>query len=91
LCNHRLERLVILHRSSLPRLGSDPIFKLCEIFQVEIVILNSYETIDSETEWQNDAEEIFEQLSQQLKAIHQHQDQELKEQLKAMIAQLRET
>ena len=89
LCDQRLERLVLLHKASLPRLGSDLIFRLCEIFKVEIVILNISDVNDNEVEWQQDAEEIFEQLTQQLNAIHQHHDQGLKEQLQAVISQLR--
>ena len=81
LCHRRLERLVVLHRVSLSRLGSELIFRLCEIFQVEIIVLNSFEAADSQAEWQKDTEAIFEQLNAQLNTIDQQHNQEIISQL----------
>lgn len=88
LCHQKLERIVVCHRSRLLPLGSDLVFILCEIFHVEVVILNNPEVIDTEVEWEQDVEEIVGQLNSQLNIINHHKAPELKQQLQAGVLNL---
>ena len=89
LCNQRLRRLVVFHKATLSRLGFDIVFSLCEIFEVEIVILNNAEGADNEAEWQQDVQQIYQHLSHQFNVIQHQRNQEFKQQLQEIIVNRR--
>jgi putative resolvase len=58
ICNHQVKRLVLTHKDRLLRLGADLILALCEMYQVEVVILNNSDNDYLEDELNQDLQEI---------------------------------
>ncbi|GBF78994.1 IS607 family transposase [Aphanothece sacrum] len=59
ICHHKLERLVLSHKDRLLTLGADLVFTLCEIFGVEVVIINSTDEVALEDDLTNDLQDII--------------------------------
>ena len=59
ICQAQIERLVLTHRDRLLRFGSPLLFKLCEQFGVEVVMLEKSQTHDFERELVADVIEIM--------------------------------
>jgi excisionase family DNA binding protein len=59
ICAKKIERLVLSNKNRLLTIGSDLIFTLCEIFGVEVVIINSAEEVCLEEDLNSDLEDII--------------------------------
>jgi len=59
LCNNKISRLVLTHKDRLLRFGSPLLFKLCDFFKVEIVILEECSKKTFEQELVADVIEIM--------------------------------
>jgi putative resolvase len=59
ICLGRVERLVLTHRDRLMRFGSPLLFKLCQFYGTEVVILNDKKGGTFEEELANDVIEIM--------------------------------
>ena len=55
----KIKRLVLTHKDRLLRFGSDLIFTLCEMHNVEIVIINQGQDMSFEEELAQDVPEII--------------------------------
>ena len=89
ICAGRVGRLVLTHKDRLLRLGSELIFSLCEIFNVEVVIINQGEApLGYEEELAQDVLEMITVFSARLYGSGSDQNRKLVEGLKAAAEQL---
>jgi len=89
ICSNQVDRLVITHKDRLLRFGSELIFMLCEIFAVEICIINKSEESTFEEDLANDVLEIITVFSARLYGSRSHKNKELIEQLKQVAKELK--
>jgi hypothetical protein len=73
----RIRRLVLTHKDRLLRFGSELIFALCEIQNVEIVIINKGEPPSFEEELAQDVIEIITVFSARLYGSRSHKTKRL--------------
>ena len=73
----RLRRLVLTHKDRLLRFGSELIFSLCEIQNIEIVIINKGEAPSFEEELAQDVIEIITVFSARLYGSRSHKTKRL--------------
>lgn len=73
----RIKRLVLTHKDRLLRFGSELIFTLCEINQVEVVIMNKCGEISFEEELAQDVLEIITVFSARLYGSRSHKNRKL--------------
>ena len=73
----RIKRLVLTHKDRLLRFGSELIFTLCEINQVEVVIINKGGEISFEEELAQDVLEIITVFSARLYGSRSHKNRKL--------------
>jgi len=73
----RIRRLVLTHKDRLLRFGSDLIVALCEIQNIEIVIINTGEPPSFEEELAQDVIEIITVFSARLYGSRSHQSKRL--------------
>jgi putative resolvase len=78
----RIRRLVLTHKDRLPRFGSELIFSLCEIQNIEIVIINKGEPPTFEEELAQDVIEIITVFSARLYGSRSHKTKRLLNELK---------
>ena len=78
----RIRRLVLTHKDRLLRFGSELIFSLCEIQNIEIVIINKGEPPSFEEELAQDVIEIITVFSARLYGSRSHKTKRLLEDLK---------
>lgn len=64
--NDRVERIVITHKDRLLRFGAELIFSICEVKNVQVIILNQSENISFEEDLVNDVLEIITVFSARL-------------------------
>lgn len=76
-------RLVITHKDRLLRFGSDLVFRLCEHFGTEVVIVNASEEASFENELVQDVPEIITVFSARLYGSHSHKNKTMVQALKA--------
>jgi hypothetical protein len=72
-----MRRLVLTHKDRLLRFGSDLIFALCEIQNIEIIIINKGEPPSFEQELAQDVIEIITVLSARLYGSRSHKTKRL--------------
>ena len=89
ICSNQVDRLVITHKDRLLRFGSELIFMLCEIFAVEVCIINKTEESTFEEDLANDVLEIITVFSARLYGSRSHKNKELIEQLKQVAKELK--
>ena len=77
----RMRRLVLTHKDRLPRFGSELIFALCEIQNIEIIIINKGEPPSFEQELARDVVEIITVFSARLYGRRSHKTQRLLDEL----------
>ena len=78
----RMRRLVLTHKDRLLRFGSELIFALCEIQNIEIVIINEGEPPSFEEELAADVIEIITGFRARLSCSRSHKNKQLLEDLK---------
>lgn len=66
ICSGQIERLVLVHKDRLLRFGSEIIFKLCNIHNVEVEIINVGEELNPNEELVKDVLEIITVFSAKL-------------------------
>ena len=79
----RIRRLVLTHKDRLLRFGSELIFALCEIQNIEIVIINKGEPPSFEEELAQDVIEIITVFSARLYGRRSHKTKRLLNELNA--------
>lgn len=76
---YKITRLVLTHKDRLLRFGAELIFTLCELRQVEIVIINKSENTSFEEELATDVLEIITVFRARLYGSRSHKNKKLKE------------
>jgi putative resolvase len=82
----KIKRLVLTHKDRLLRFGAELIFTLCEIRQVEIVIINQGEDVSFEEELAKDVLEIITVFSARLYGARSHKNKKLIEAAKVLVS-----
>ncbi|MBF0118628.1 MAG: IS607 family transposase [Desulfobacterales bacterium] len=77
--DYKITRLVLTHKDRLLRFGAELIFTLCELRQVEVVIINKSEDTSFEEELASDVLEIITVFSARLYGSRSHKNKKLKE------------
>lgn len=88
ICSNQVDRLVLTHKDRLLRFGSELIFTLCEIFGVEVSIINKSEESTFEEDLSNDVIEIITLFSARLYGIRSHKNKNIVQQLKEVANKL---
>lgn len=70
ICNQKIERLILTQKDKLLRLGDNLIFTICELFEIEVIIVNCLETERIEDDLTEDFQEIISQLKDRLYGLH---------------------
>jgi predicted site-specific integrase-resolvase len=78
----KIKRLVITHKDRLLRFGSELVFSLCELQEIEIVIIHKGEQPSFEEELEKDVLEIITVFSARLYGSRSHRNKKLIEELK---------
>ena len=81
----RICRLVLTHKDRLLRFGAELIFTLCEIHEVEIVIINKGEDLSFEEELAQDVLEIITVFSARLYGARSRKNKNLQKLIEALI------
>ena len=81
----KIRRLVLTHKDRLLRFGAELIFSLCEVRQVEIVIINQGDECSFEEELAKDVLEIITVFSARLYGARSHKNKKLVEAAKLLI------
>lgn len=89
ICSNQIDRLVITHKDRLLRFGSELIFMLCEIFAVEVCIINRSEDSTFEEDLANDVLEIITVFSARLYGSRSHKNKQIIQQLKEVAKELK--
>lgn len=82
ICSGQIERLVLVHRDRLLRFGSEIIFKLCNIHDVEVEIINMGDELYPNEELSRDALEIITAFSAKLYGKRSHKSLKMIDDLK---------
>ena len=80
-------RLVLTHKDRLLRFGAELVFSICEIKQVEIVIINQGEDTSFEEDLAKDVLEIITVFSARLYGSRSRKNQKLLENVKKAVEQ----
>ena len=78
----QIKRLVLTHKDRLLRFGSELVFALCEVQNIEIVIINKDERPSFEAELAKDVLEIITVFSARLYGSRSHKNKKLMDDLK---------
>jgi excisionase family DNA binding protein len=89
ICSNQVDRLVITHKDRLLRFGSELVFMLCEIFAVEVCIINRSEESTFEEDLANDVLEIITVFSARLYGSRSHKNKQIIQQLKEVAKELK--
>ncbi len=81
----KIKRLVLTHKDRLLRFGSELIFTLCEIHNVEVVIINQGEDLSFEEDLAKDVLEIITVFSARLYGARSHKNKKLIEAAKVLL------
>lgn len=84
----KMTRLVLSHKERLLRFGAELIFTLCEINQIEVVIINQGEDGSFEEELAKDVLEIITVFSARLYGARSHKNKKLVEAAKVLVGPL---
>lgn len=87
--HRRIRRLVLTHKDRLLRFGSELVFALCELQNIEIVIINKGDPPSFEEELASDVIEIITVFSARLYGSRSHKTKQLLEELKGGADRLR--
>jgi putative resolvase len=81
----KMSRLVITHKDRLLRFGAELIFALCEVKQIEVVIMNKGDEISFEEELAQDVLEIITVFSARLYGSRSRKNKKLIEAAKVLV------
>ena len=81
----KIKRLVLTHKDRLLRFGAELIFTLCEIHQVEVVIINQGENLSFEEDLAKDVLEIITVFAARLYGARSHKNKKLVEAAKVFL------
>ena len=84
LCTGNIDRLVITHKDRLLRFGSELVFAICEIFGIEVVIINKSADSSYEEDLTSDVLEIITVFSARLYGSRSHKNKNIMKELKAV-------
>lgn len=87
----RIERLVLTNRDTLFRFGSELVFAICEIKQVEVVILNQSQDGSDGTELGTEVLEFINQYSARMSDNQNSKTQNLLNDMKRFVSDARES
>lgn len=87
ICSGQIERLVLVHKDRLLCFGSEIIFKLCNIYEVEVEIINVGEELNSNEELVKDVLEIITVFSVKLYGKRSHKSLKMIDDLKKNLGQ----
>jgi predicted site-specific integrase-resolvase len=87
--HRRIRRLVLTHKDRLLRFGSELVFSMCELQNIEIVIINKGDPPTFEEELASDVIEIITVFSARLYGARSHKTKQLLEDLKGDADRLR--
>lgn len=82
ICSGQIERLVLVHKNRLLLFGSEIIFKICNIHDVEVEIINVGEELNPNEELVKDALEIITLFSAKLYGRRSHKSLKMIDDLK---------
>ncbi len=82
----QMKRLVLTHKDRLLRFGSELVFALCEIQEIEIVLIHHGERPSFEGELAKDVLEIITVFSARLYGSRSHKNKKLLDDLKKVVA-----
>lgn len=82
ICSGQIERLVLVHKDRLLRFGSEIIFKLCNIHDVEVEIINIGDELNPNEEIVKDVLEIITLFSEKLYGKRSHKSLKMIDDLK---------
>jgi len=82
LLSDEIERLVIVHKDRLLRFGSELIFTICELKNIEVIMINQGNSISFEEELTKDVLEIITVFSARLYGSRSHKTKKLIDTLK---------
>jgi len=81
----KIKRLVLTHKDRLLRFGAELIFSLCEIHEVEVVIINQGENLSFEEELAQDVLEIITVFSARMYGARSRKNQRLVQAVKELV------
>jgi predicted site-specific integrase-resolvase len=81
----KMRRLVLTHKDRLLRFGAELIFSLCEVRQIEVVVINQGEDLSFEEELAQDVMEMITVFSARLYGSRSRRNQKLIEAAKVLI------
>jgi putative resolvase len=84
ICSDSIQRVVLTHKDRLLRFGAELVFSLCEIFGVEVVLINSAE----ESSFEEDLAQDVLEISARLYGSRSRKNKKLMEELKSVAAEL---
>ena len=87
ICSGQIERLVLVHKDRLLCFGSEIIFKLCNIYAVEVEIINVGEELNSNEELVKDVLEIITVFSVKLYGKRSYKSLKMIDDLKKNLGQ----
>ena len=82
ICSDQIERLVLVHKDRLLRFGSEIIFKLCNIHNVEVEIINVGDELNPNEELAKDVLDIITVFSARLYGKRSHKSLKMIDDLK---------
>ena len=82
ICSSSIQRIVLTHKDRLLRFGAEIIFSLCEIFSVEVVLINASEEASFEEDLAQDVLEIITVFSARLYGARSRKNKQLMNELK---------
>jgi predicted site-specific integrase-resolvase len=85
ICSGDIGRLLLTHKDRLLRFGSEIIFSLCEIYGIEVVIINQGGEVSFEEELAQDVLEIITVFSARLYGSRGHKNKKLIEAAKVLL------
>ena len=89
LCTGNIDRLVITHKDRLLRFGSELVFAICEIFGIEVVIINKSADSSYEEDLTSDVLEIITVFSARLYGSRSHKNKNIMKELNAVSEKLK--
>ena len=87
ICSDQVERLVLVHKDRLLRFGSEIIFKLCNIHNVEVEIINVGEELNPNEELAKDVLDIITVFSARLYGKRSHKSLKIIDDLKKNLSE----
>ncbi len=80
ICEGKVERLVLTHKDRLLRFGAELVFRLCEIFSTEVILINHSVDTTFEEDLATDVLEIITVFSARLYGSRSHKNRKIVQQ-----------